>query len=131
LLNDPEVDLAEAAVAGLKTVQLLAPYDRVVLIDSICDGSTVGEVRRLQEEELGAGSSFISHGVNLRSALDLARRLSLPVPQQLLIYVIAVRDPYTFGERFTPEVEKALPAAASTIASEIEAPTRAAEATIR
>jgi hydrogenase maturation protease len=144
LLNDPEVDLAEAAVAGLKTVQLLTPYDRAVIIDSICDGSTVGEVRRLREEDLGAGSSFISHGVNLRSALDLARRLSLPVPQQLLIYVIAVQDPYTFGERFTPEVEKALPAAASTIAGELEGgvaasfrspgegvPTRTARATIR
>jgi hydrogenase maturation protease len=131
LLNDPEVDLAEAAVAGLKTVQLLAPYDRVVIIDSICDGAAAGQVRRLREEDIGAGPSFISHGINLRSALDLARRLSLPVPQQLLIYVIAVQDPYTFGERFTPEVEKALPAAASTIARELEAPTRTAEATIR
>jgi hydrogenase maturation protease len=119
LLDDPEADLAEAAVAGFKTVQLLAPYERAVIIDSICDGSRAGQVRRLPEEELGAGSSFISHGVNLRSALQLARRLSFPLPQEVLIYVIAVEDPYTFGERFTPEVERALPAAASSIAAEI------------
>ena len=111
--------MAEAAVAGFKTVQLLAPYERAVIIDSICDGSRAGQVRRLPEEELGAGSSFISHGVNLRSALQLARRLSFPLPQEVLIYVIAVEDPYTFGERFTPEVERALPAAASSIAAEI------------
>ena len=119
MLDDPEADLAEAAVAGFKTVQLLAPYERAVIIDSICDGSRAGQVRRLPEEELGAGSSFISHGVNLRSALQLARRLSFPLPQEVLIYVIAVEDPYTFGERFTPEVERALPAAASSIAAEI------------
>ena len=106
-------------MAGFKTVQLLAPYERAVIIDSICDGSRAGQVRRLPEEELGAGSSFISHGVNLRSALQLARRLSFPLPQEVLIYVIAVEDPYTFGERFTPEVERALPAAASSIAAEI------------
>jgi len=130
-------------VAGFKTVQILAPYDRAVIIDSICDGSRAGHVRRLLEEELGAGSSFISHGVNLRSALDLARRLSFPVPREVLIYVIAVQDPYTFGEQFTPEVEKALPAAARTIASQLArgaaatfrspgegAPTRTAGATI-
>ena len=121
MLDDPEADLAEAAVAGFKTVQLLAPYDRAVIIDSICDGSRAGQVRRLREEELGAGSSFISHGVNLRSALELARRLSLPLPRELLIYVVAVQDPYTFGERFTPEVETALPAAASSIAAELAA----------
>jgi hydrogenase maturation protease len=108
-------------VAGFKTVQLLAPYDRAIIIDSICDGGQAGHVRRLLEEELGAGSSFISHGVNLRSALDLARRLSLPLPRELLIYVIAVQETRTFGERFTPEVERALPSAASRIASELAA----------
>jgi hydrogenase maturation protease len=143
LLDDPEADLAEAAVAGFKTVQLMAPYDRAVIIDSICDGSTAGHIHRLPEEELGEGSSFISHGVNLRSALQLARRLSFPVPREVLIYVIAVQDPYTFGEQFTREVERALPAAAATIASELArdvaatfrspregAPTRTAGATV-
>jgi hydrogenase maturation protease len=119
LLNDPEVDLAEAAVAGLRTVQLLAPYDRVVIIDSMCALDRIGQVWTLREEELGQSSSIISHGVNLRSALDLARRLSLPLPQELLIYVIGVEDPYTFGEQFTPEVERALPAAADRIAREL------------
>jgi hypothetical protein len=41
------------------------------------------------------------------------------VPSGVLIYVMAVEDPYTFGERFTPEVENALPAAAATIAAEL------------
>ena len=121
LLCDPEADLVEAAVAGLKTVQLLTHYDRAVIIDSIHDGSAVGEVRRLQEKELGGGCAWQSHSVNLHLALELARRLSLPLPQELLIYVIAVKDPHTFGERFTPEVERALPGAANRIAAELAA----------
>ena len=52
LLGDPEADLVEAAVAGLKTVQLFARYDRGVIIDCICDGSPVGQVRRPREGEL-------------------------------------------------------------------------------
>jgi hydrogenase maturation protease len=108
-------------VAGLKTVQLLAPYDRAVIIDSMCDQDRIGQVWALREEELGQGSSLISHGVNLRSALELARRLSLPLPQELLVYVIGVEDPYTFGEQFTPAVERALPAAAERIAGELAA----------
>jgi len=121
LLGDPEADLVEAAVAGLKTIQLLAHYDRGVIIDSICDGSAVGQVRRLRQDELGGGCAWLSHGVNLHLALELARRLSLPLPQELHIYVIAVKDPHTFGERFTPEVERALPAAACRIADELAA----------
>ena len=104
-----KADLVEAAVAGLKTIQLLTDYDRSVIIDSICDGSAVGQVRRLREGELAGKSTWLSHGVNLRLALELARQLSLPLPQELLIYVVAVKDPYTFGEQFTPEVERALP----------------------
>jgi hydrogenase maturation protease len=121
LLGDPKADLVEAAVAGLKTVQLLTHYDRGVIIDSICDGSAVGQVRRLREEELGGGCAWLSHGVNLHLALELARQLSLPVPQELLIYVVAVKDPYTFGEQCTEEVEEALPAAADRIADELAA----------
>jgi len=108
-------------VAGFKTVQLLAPYDRAIIIDSIHDASRIGHVWGLREDELGEGSSPISHGVNLRSALQLARRLSFRLPQEVLIYVIAVQDPYTFGEQFTPEVEKALPSAAASIASQLAA----------
>ena len=124
MLADPETDLAEAAVAGFKTVQLLAPYDRAVIIDCMRDQDRIGQVWTLREEALGQGSSFISHGVNLRSALQLARRLSLPLPRELLIYVIGVEDPYTFGEQFTPEVERALPAAAGSIAGELAALSR-------
>jgi Ni,Fe-hydrogenase maturation factor len=85
------------------------------------DGSRAGEIWRLRADELHEGSSPISHGINLRTALDLARRLSFPVPGEVLVYVMAVEDPYTFGERFTPEVEKALPAAAVTIAADVAA----------
>ena len=106
-------------MAGFKTVQLLTPYDRAVIIDCMRDQDRIGQVWTLREEELGQGSSIISHGVTLRSALDLARRLSLPLPQELLVYVIGVEDPYTFGEQFTPAVERALPAAAGRIAGEL------------
>jgi Ni,Fe-hydrogenase maturation factor len=78
-------------------------------------------VRRLREEELGGACSWLSHGVNLHLALELARQLSLPLPQELLIYVIGVKDAHTFGERFTPEVERALPDAANRIAAELAA----------
>jgi hydrogenase maturation protease len=123
LLGDPEADLVEAAVAGLKTIQLLTHYDRGVIIDSICDGSAVGQVRRLRQDELGGGCVWLSHGVNLHLALELSRQLSLPVPQELFIYVVAVKDSHTFGEQFTPEVERALPAAACRIADELAAAT--------
>lgn len=121
MLRDPRVDLVEAAVAGLKTVQLLSQYDRAVIIDCICDGSAAGEVRRLGEEELGEGAGWLSHGVNLALALELARRLALPLPQPLLVYVVAVEDPYTFGERLTPQVERALPGAAAMIVADLAA----------
>ncbi len=130
MLGDPDTDLEEAAIAGLKTVQLLSRYDRAVIIDCTAEGCTpVGHVRRVPEEELGGGCGWLSHGVNLRLALNLARGLSLPLPQEVFVYVICVRDTGTFGEQLTAEVEQALPAAADRIADELRSdalPRRAA-----
>jgi hypothetical protein len=80
-----------------------------------------GDNGRARQRPVIAGERRRPSRINLRSALQLARRLSLPLPRELLIYVIAVQDPYTFGERFTPDVERALPAAASTIATGLAA----------
>jgi len=121
LLGDPEADLVEGAVAGFKTIQLLTHYNRAVIIDSIRDESAIGEVRHLREEELGRGSSWLGHGPNLHTALELARQLSLPLPQELFIYVIAVKDTHTFGEHLTPEVQRAMPDAANRIAADLAA----------
>jgi len=122
LLGGKDVDLVEAAVAGLQTVQLLSGYDRAVVIDVVQDEARVGEVWRLDTEELENVSATSSHGIGLGQALRLARLMGLPVPGQILIYAIAAADTQTFGETLTPQLTKALPTIVRRIAADVPHP---------
>ncbi|MGQ9571695.1 MAG: hydrogenase maturation protease [Dehalococcoidia bacterium] len=120
LIGGKDVDLVEAAVAGMQTVQLLSGYDRAIIIDVVPDEARVGEVWRLDTadlESVSPGSS--SHSIGLGQALRLARLMGLPVPGQILIYAIAAADTTTFGESLTPQLAKALPAIVRRIAADL------------
>ncbi len=118
-MGGEDVDLIEAAASGLQTVQLLTGYDRAVIIDSTYDIAMAGEVSRLKADDLETIPLLSSHGVGLGQALRLAQQLGLQVPDGLLVYAIAVADPYTFGERLTPDLERALPSLVQQIASDL------------
>jgi len=119
LIGGEDVDLVEAAVAGMQTVQLLSGYDRAVVIDVVQDETRVGEVWRLDSDDLETGSSTSSHGIGLGQALRLARLMGLLVPEQVLIYAIAAADTCTFGESLTPQLGQALPAIVRRIAADL------------
>jgi len=118
-IGGEDVDLIEAATSGLQAVQLLSRYDRAVIIDSIQDEAKVGEVRRLEVDELGTSPLHSSHGGGLGQAVRLAQQLGMRLPDPLLVYAIAVADLHTFAERLTPELERALPSMTQQIASDL------------
>lgn len=122
LVGGDDVDLVEAAVAGMQTVQLLSGYDRAVIIDVVQDEARVGEVWRLDSADLEDVSSTSSHGIGVGQALRLARLMGLPVPEQILIYAIAAADTSTFGESLTPRLAQALPGIVRRIAADLAGP---------
>ena len=118
-IGKEDVDLVEAAISGLQTVQLLSRYDRAVIIDCLLDRTRIGKLRRIEVEELKASPLLSSHGVGLGQAIRVAKQLGMRLPEPLLIYAIAIADPYSFGERLTPELERALPSLVQQIASDL------------
>jgi len=121
LLARKNIDLIEAATGGLQTLQLLLGYDRAVIIDVIPDEEHAGQVYRLTPQQFGDPSSSATHGVGLGQAIQWGRKVGLDVPQTVTIYAIAVKDPWTFGEKLTPEMEEALPDIVREIGEEVAA----------
>lgn len=119
LLGRKDIDLIEAATAGLQTLQLLLGYERAVIIDVIPDEEHIGKVYRLSPQQFGDPSSGATHGVGLGQAIQWGRKAGLDVPQTVTIYAIAVKDPWTFGEKLTPQMAKALPAVVREIADDL------------
>ncbi len=110
-------DVAESEVAGLALIELMAGWDRVVLVDSILfDGVEPGTVLQLAPEDLHTSLRLRSvHDIDLPTALELGRRLGLGMPSDVVIFGIQVQDPYTLGETLTEPAAAGMRAASDRI----------------
>lgn len=107
-LKNGDVDFLPADIDGLSFLDVMMGYDRVVIIDSIMtDKAGVGTIHRLTLDDLSFSiSPGSAHSINLATAIDLGRKLKLPVPEFIEIFAIESKDVTSFGENLTPELEE-------------------------
>jgi hydrogenase maturation protease len=118
------VDFAEASVGGMRLLDVLKGYERVIMVDAIQtrDGKP-GDVYRIGPDDLKvslhAGST---HDLSLPGALALGRGMGMTLPddEDFVIVAVEVEDVLTFGEECTPVVEEAIPQAVEAVLAELE-----------
>jgi len=120
-LNKQVITVMEASAAGLDLLDLLAGYNRAIIIDAIqTKEGKVGQIYRLEPGEFEATQHAATpHDVNFATALELGNRLGLTLPQQIIIFAIEVGDITTFSERCTPKVEQMIPLAVDMVIQEL------------
>jgi hydrogenase maturation protease len=120
----PGAEVATAAVGGLALMELLIGYERAILVDAVVRPDLrPGRVLRLTLDDLRAMQaterSVSPHDTSLCVALDLGRKLGLPLPEAIVIYAVTVSELHDFGEEPTPPVAAAIPAAADAVLAEL------------
>lgn len=121
-LRRPNVDVAEASLGGLRLLDTVAGYKRLILVDAIRASGRAGQVYRLSPNDLRSSlHSASSHDLDLSSAMELGRRLGMNLPEDKAITILAVEveDVTTFGETCTPHVQAAIPRVAQMVLAEI------------
>jgi len=120
-INDQEVTVLETGMSGLNLLELMADYDRAILIDAIKTGEgEVGKIYRLEPETLNETRHAAStHGIDFSTALKLGDRLGLSLPRDIILFGIEVTDANTFSEKCTPEVERAIPVVTDMVIQEL------------
>lgn len=113
------VDFKEAAVGGLRLLEVIVGCERMILVDAIITpGGRPGEVSCLGmgdvQASLHAGST---HDLSLPGALALGRAMGLTLPRDEAIAIVAVEvdDVLTFGETCTPAIAAAIPRAVGVV----------------
>lgn len=118
------VTFTEASIGGVRLLDALAGYERVILVDAIqTRGGRPGDVYRLTASDLPASlHSGSTHDLSLPAALDLGRRLgmALPADPNLTLLAVEVEDVLTFDERCTPTVALAIPRAVEAVLAELD-----------
>jgi hydrogenase maturation protease len=115
----PGVFFAEAGIGGLRLLEEIAGYERVVLVDAIlAPGGRPGEINLLEPRDLRTSlHSGSAHDLSFTTALKLGRELGMDIPEDAHIKVVAIQaeDVQTLGEKMTPAVEASIPRAVEAV----------------
>ena len=117
------VTCAEASLGGLRLLEIIAGYERLILVDAIqtADGRP-GDIYRLSGNDLRASlHAGSTHDLSFSGALRLGRSMGMALPdnENIIILAIEVVDVLTFGEECTPEVVAAIPRAVEAVLAEL------------
>jgi len=121
-VDEERVTVLDSSRNWLDIVELLAGYEKAIIIDGIQTRKrNAGEVYRLSAADFEAEAYAVSdHLINFGGAFRLARAVGMPLPQGIVVFAVEMGDVTTFSENCTPEVERAIPAAAEIVIQELE-----------
>jgi hydrogenase maturation protease len=122
IIHSQDITVAEASLAGIGLLDMLAGHDKAIIIDAIQtkDGKP-GQIYRLDSASLAATRHTAStHNVNFAAALEIGRQAGIALPEQITIFGIEAVDVSTFSEDCTPDVKKSIPGCLEMVLQEID-----------
>jgi hydrogenase maturation protease len=124
LVSAPDIVLRETSLAGVNLMEILAGFDRAIIIDAVRSGGKPGQVYRLkpQDFEVQPKDAFSQHNMSLFHSIALGKKLNLHMPKDVVIIAIEAENVTDFGESLTPEVEKAVSIAIKQVLEEVKQP---------
>ena len=115
--NNNNVEVVEIGTGGLSLLDIVQGYDRLILLDAIISGSPIGTIQTLTEESIsGTVHLGTGHEADLNTTLALGRKLAeKPLPKEVRIVTVEVRNITTFCENLSSEVEAVVPDAVAAV----------------
>jgi hydrogenase maturation protease len=112
------IDLLELSTSDFGMMERLLGYQRAVIVDALVDEQAeVGTVRSIELSESSSNGHISPHTGGFGAALALARKLGLGVPAEIALYGVVIREPQSFSDRMSEELEVRLPEIVRTIAT--------------
>ena len=124
-LNHDGIDVKEASVGGLRLMEEMVGYDRVILIDAIMKpgGGNPGTIHRMTLDDLRKISptqhSACAHDTSLVTALEAGSIMGLHLPKNIVIFAIEVENVDEFNENPTCAVAEAIPIVTDAVLKEL------------
>ncbi len=107
---DGLADVVESSASGLALIEVLAGYERAVVVDAIATGRTPpGTVTEMGLDQVGRVVAPSTHQAGLPELAEVARRLGLSFPSRTRVLAVEVVDPYTLGGPLSEPVADAVP----------------------
>jgi len=104
------IEFKELSVSGIRLVEEILGFDQVIIVDSHTGKETeAGRIRKFAPADfMDTIHPGAPHGINFVTALEFYKNLEPErFPKSIAIYTIDINSELSFGERLSPEVEKA------------------------
>jgi len=122
-VKDESVDVKDTSTHGLNLLELLAGYDRVIIVDAIkTENGEAGQVYKLRPEDFANTVHFATslHDTNLATAIEIGKRLlAEQMPKEIVIFAIEAKQVTKFTEKMTEKVKQTIPKVANLVLGEI------------
>ena len=109
LATDPRfrhMTFLTSPVGGLEVIQLMSGHSCAVLLDTVKTGKAVpGEISHFIYPDFHETLHLSSqHDASFEQALELAKKLGIPLPGHIHILAIEIEDNLTLGERMSESI---------------------------
>ena len=116
-----EVGMEACGLSGLKLLDVIEGYDRVIIIDTIKkDDPVTGRISVLKGSELRHIPGPSVHYISIPQAIDIGRKAGLEVPTEIDIIAVEAKNLYHMGEGLTDEMIQAIPEIIQTLQKLLE-----------
>lgn len=122
----PEITITEASAGGLRLMEAMLGYERVILIDAFLldeKNTQPGKIHHLTLEDLRSLSptqhSASAHDTTLVTALEAAQEMGYQTPEEVTIFAVEVENILDFSETPTPKVARAIPEVTDLVLKEL------------
>lgn len=117
LADRPDIVVDEEYWGGLRLMERMIGYDRVIVIDAMVSGLPPGSLQWLTVQSLPTQHTASSHDVNLATALAVGRHAGAQLPPDEAIWILGIeaQQVETFSDQCTPAVAEAIPKAVTAV----------------
>jgi len=124
LADRPDIVVEEEYCGGLRLMERMIGYERVIVIDAMVSGLAPGSLRWLTVESLPTQHTASSHDVNLATALAIGRHAGAKLPPDEAIWILGIeaQQVLTFSDECTPDVAQAIPKAVAAVLEKLSVP---------
>jgi hydrogenase maturation protease len=110
LHNNNSLFFSETSWGGFRIIDILQNFDYVIVIDSIKTGKkNPGEIHYLKTDELLHTLRLNSyHDINFMTAIKLAEKMNINMPNEIDIFAVEISDNSTIKESISTEIQQSI-----------------------
>ena len=103
-------EFKELSAGGISLMEHMSGFEKAVIVDAIVTGKhKAGTIFKFIYPDIPYTKNTVStHDMDLPTALDLGKRLGIPLPPEIIVFAVEAGDTVNFGENLTREVEISL-----------------------